>query len=102
MKFTISSTTSNLTYLARSWGYKEIFDSKSQRRGYIKLLGSHAFPRFHLFLNPQVGGQLEVDLHLDQLRPLHKKIARASESTGEVVEREADRIRLGGQPIKLI
>jgi len=51
------------------------------------------YPRFHLYLKTE-NGDLIFNLHLDQKRPIYKGApAHSGEHRGEVVEKEAERIR---------
>ena len=61
------------------------------------------YPRFHIYIEevkPRTDSQSEFgagvifDLHLDQKRPIYEGVtAHSGEYDGEVVEREAERIR---------
>lgn len=65
------------------------------RRGqsFVRKLSSAAYPQFHLYVQESENGW-ELNLHLDQKRPTyHPERAHAGEYEGEVVEREAERIR---------
>ena len=61
---------------------------------FIRPLGSPAsgYPRFHIYI--KVSRATVINLHLDQKKPIYKGTpAHAAEYEGEVVEKEAERIK---------
>lgn len=77
----------NLYSFLRRCGYIPFHDS------YIKLLSSGGYPRFHLYMQ-ETEKQHIFNLHLDQKRPSYgKETAHSGEYEGDVVEKEAERIK---------
>ncbi|MBI2624748.1 MAG: hypothetical protein HYW70_00165 [Candidatus Nealsonbacteria bacterium] len=63
------------------------------RESYVKRLGQGDYPRFHAYIK-QAGGKLIINLHLDQKKPIYKGVsAHSGEYVGELVEKEAERIK---------
>lgn len=83
--------------LVRKFGYHFYTDRNTGKRMYVKRMREQGrYPRFHMHLSPdERNGQKGalVDLHYDWRKPLHVKEAHSSESDGEVVEPEMERIR---------
>lgn len=93
MKFTLKGPFRNNIYtLSRKIGYH--FQGKDKEKGeFIFTRPPRGYPRFHLYLKVK-NGDLIFNLHLDQKRPIYKGApAHAGEYEGEVVEREAKRIK---------
>ena len=82
----------NIYSLMRKVGY--YFQGKDEEKSeliFIRL--PKGFPRFHLFVKAE-NENLIFNLHLDQKRPIYKGApAHAGEYHGEVVEKEAERIK---------
>lgn len=77
----------NLYSFLRKCGYAPFHDS------YVKLLLSGGYPRFHLYAQ-KTEEQYIFNLHLDQKRPSYgKETAHSGEYGGDVVEKEAERIK---------
>lgn len=79
----------NLYSLMRRCGYVSFYDS------YVKTLSGSGFdyPRFHLYIQ-ETEKYYMLNLHLDQKRPSYlEKKAHSGEYTGEVVEKETERIK---------
>lgn len=88
MKIFLSANQNHLEIIRRC-GYGLIRDGRRGQVSFVRRLGRDFYPRFHLYLEK---GQL--NLHLDQKRPSYQGVAAHSgEYQGEVVEREAARIR---------
>jgi len=97
MKFTIQGPfKENIYNLMRGIGYH--FVDRNETTGeinFVNPVGGDDFPRFHIFLkiNSQTQ-ELFFDLHLDQKRPSYKGVAAHNgEYDGEVVEKEAERVK---------
>lgn len=94
MKFIVKSQNVNIINLLREIGYH--FQGENEERGEIVLyhpLSSSDYPRFHLYLKKDEDN-LVFNLHLDQKRPVYKGApAHSAEYGGEIVEREAERIK---------
>lgn len=78
----------------RKINYIEHRDRYSPGTSYIRRAkpGGSFYPRYHAHVRLQ-GTQVEIDLHYDWRRPMHVKEARSSDSAGDVVEREVERIK---------
>jgi len=79
----------------RRMGYGfERKDGKSGEEVFSKRLGVYEYPKFHVYAHKE-GDNLIVNLHLDQKKPIYKGAsAHSGEYDGEVVEREAERIKI--------
>ncbi len=76
----------------RRVGYIPFRDPRSGERSYLRRLGTHFYPRFHLYLEDQ-GDQLRLNLHLDQKQPSYQGFHKHSgEYDGPTVEAEAERL----------
>ena len=88
--------------LIRRCGYGEIFDRRSGQTSYARRLSGGLYPRFHAYLEEKADG-FQINLHLDQKQPSYdKQTAHSGEYEGEVVEREAERIKLIIETNKII
>ena len=78
----------------RGVGYH--FVDKNETTGEINFVNpirGGDFPRFHIFLTVK-NNTLIFNLHLDQKKPIYKgTTAHSGEYDGEVVEKEAERIK---------
>lgn len=75
-------------------GYGKITDRRLGKTSYAKRIHRDFYPRFHVYIKNE-GEAIIFDLHLDQKRPIYAGVtAHSGEYDGEVVEREAERIRL--------
>jgi hypothetical protein len=82
-----NSLKGSLYNFLRQGGYMPFHNS------YIKILSRSGYPRFHLYVN-ETDNQYVLNLHLDQKKPSYgKETAHSGEYEGEVVEREAERIK---------
>lgn len=93
MRFTLKgSFKENAHGLTRKGGY--CFQGRSEGKEEFSLVRpARGYPRFHIYLKKE-GKNLIFNLHLDQKRPIYKGVtAHSGEYDGEVVEREADRIK---------
>jgi len=111
MKFTLEkSVKENIYILIRKIGYYplpvdeagassspfaavRIKDEKEEETNCVRPLDRSGYPRFHLYLKDS-GGNLIFNLHLDQKKPIYKGItAHSGEYDGEIIKKEAERIR---------
>lgn len=77
----------NLYSFLRKCCYIPFYDS------YIKLLSSGSYPRFHIHAQ-ETEKQYILNLHIDQKRPSYgKETAHSGEYEGNIVEKEAERIK---------
>jgi len=93
MKFIIKNNfRENIYTLARKIGYH--FQDKEKERQELNFVRPpHGYPRFHLYLKTK-GENLIFNLHLDQKKPIYKgSPAHAGEYDGELVQKEAERIK---------
>jgi len=98
MKILIANSAENPASALRRCGYH--FERQHPETGEIsaaRSFGAGGFPRFHAYAKTK-GGQtplcLEINLHLDQKRPVYRGAsAHGGEYDGEVVEQEAERIK---------
>jgi len=87
-------TAQNPYSLMRSCGYfYQGSDPKTGQLSFIRQLSTSDYPRFHAYVKSK-NGEIVINLHLDQKRPIYKGApAHAGEYTGAVVEKEAERIK---------
>ncbi|MBI3572855.1 MAG: hypothetical protein HY092_01505 [Candidatus Kerfeldbacteria bacterium] len=73
-------------------GYVEFRDPRSGEVSFVRRLGTHFYPRFHLYAEESTA-DLRLNLHLDQKQPSYQGFTKHSgEYDGSTVEREAARI----------
>ncbi|RLC35216.1 MAG: hypothetical protein DRZ76_00735 [Candidatus Nealsonbacteria bacterium] len=93
MRITLSAK--NIYSLMRRAGY--YFEKKEgEQMVFSRPLGSSGsgYPRFHIYVKEASHETLEANLHLDQKMPSYEgTAAHAAEYEGEVVEKEAKRIK---------
>jgi len=74
--------------LIKRCGYAEIRERQG-RVSYVRRLRGYRYPRFHVYIDKD-----EFRLHLDQKAPVYKGVpAHSGEYEGEVLEKEAERIK---------
>ncbi|MCL5017205.1 MAG: hypothetical protein M1155_00865 [Patescibacteria group bacterium] len=96
MKFQIKKINTSHKNLMRVCGYKEIFNPhKNNEVSYARSLeASRFYPRFHIYINDIPENGIEVSLHMDMKKPSYEgTTAHSGEYDGELVEREAQRIK---------
>lgn len=78
----------------RRCGYGRVVDRMAGGKiSYAKRLHGDLYPRFHVYILDE-GGNIAFNLHLDQRATRYEGVAAHSgEYDGEVVEREAERIK---------
>ena len=95
MKIIIQNIEENVASALRHCGYH--FERTVPQTGEISAaldLGEGGFPRFHCYAKMRNLTDLEINLHLDQKRPVYQGTsAHSGEYEGEVVEEEAKRIQ---------
>jgi len=73
----------------RRAGYHPVDGKKEGELVFVRTLGPSEYPRFHAYVSDGT-----INLHLDQKRPVYKGTpAHAAEYEGEIVEKEAQRIK---------
>ncbi len=96
MKFSIKKINTSQKNLMRVCGYKEIQNPhKDNEISYARSLeASRFYPRFHIYIKNAGGEETEISLHLDMKKPSYAGTsAHSGEYDGELVEREANRIK---------
>lgn len=102
MKIVIKNIRHNAISALRRCGYH--FERQHADTGEVSAalsLGTGGFPRFHAYArvvpstsHGQAGGDLQINLHLDQKRPAYKGTsAHAGEYEGKLIEEEGARIK---------
>lgn len=100
MRFKVENKTrENIENLMRISQYHLFGYGKTQSEmNFFRALGQDSFPRFHLFLrklSEKEPNVFEINLHLDQRKPVYKGATHShnADYEGEVVEKEAERIK---------
>lgn len=84
--------------LIRRAGYGEISNREGQI-SYVRIFGPGGYPRFHVYLDI-TEKDFTVNLHLDQKKPVYSgQTAHNGEYDGDVVEREAGRMKSIIEPL---
>jgi len=88
----------NIQNLMRKCGYRfERMDERTGEMAFSRAVegaSASGYPRFHIYLKKDVSRETLLNLHLDQKKPIYKgAIAHSGEYDGEIVEREAERIK---------
>jgi len=82
----------NIYNLIRSIGY-HFQDEDKEKKELTFTRPAKGYPRFHIYSKQEIEN-LIFNLHLDQKRPIYKGVtAHSGEYEGEVVEKEAERIK---------
>ncbi len=95
MKIIFQNINHDVLFLMRraSYGY-ERKDSQTGELSFSKRLGANRYPRFHVYVKKD-GDTMTVNLHLDQKQPSYEgATAHSGEYEGELVEQEAEMIKL--------
>ena len=73
----------------------ETGEEKAREMSFVRRLSASDYPRFHAYVsreNPEQ--EAIINLHLDQKKPIYKGTsAHSGEYDGELVEKEAERIK---------
>ncbi len=78
--------------LGRKIGYR-LLGSRDDEYNFVRSIGDDHYPRFHLYVK-DAGGFLIFNIHLDQKKPSYEgHTAHSGEYDGEIIEKEAERIR---------
>jgi len=84
---------SDAEHFIRRCGYGRVSDRRSGQTSYAKRLHRDLYPRFHVYIKEEKDGWI-LNLHLDQRAPIYAGVtAHSGEYEGEVVEKEAERIK---------
>ena len=85
----------NIKVFFNRLGYHELVNRRDGQVSYVRRLGRLDYPRFHVYLT-QSNAEFVVNLHLDEKKPSYEGFnAHSGEYDGELVAKEAERIRLG-------
>ncbi|MFA4831404.1 MAG: hypothetical protein WC618_04520 [Patescibacteria group bacterium] len=80
----------NPAMLLRRCGYGQI---ATRETSYARRFSRQEYPRFHVYIDKTFDG-FAINLHLDQKKPSYgKQTSHSGEYNGELVEREAQRIK---------
>lgn len=80
-------------HFMRRAGYGIITDRRRNVKSFVKRIHGDLYPRFHAYVEDR-GQNWQINLHLDQRATVYEGVtAHAGEYDGEVVEREAERIK---------
>ena len=84
----------NIGSMARKIGYSyRGKDEKTEEIELVRAIEGGGYPRFHIFIKTYEN-EIIFNLHLDQKKPSYKGTsAHSGEYDGEVVEKEAERIK---------
>ncbi len=83
----------NIYNLMRDCGYHphETGEEKTGELSFVRRLDTSDYPRFHAYVSRETN---KISLHLDQKKPIYKGTpAHSGEYEGEIVEKEAERIK---------
>ena len=92
----VLNSSENIYNLMRQSGYH--FERKDKEElVFSRIIGSSksGYPKFHAYVKiNKVSHQTIINLHLDQKKPIYKGVpAHSAEYEGEIVEKEAERIK---------
>ena len=95
MQIIVQNPKANVLNTLRQCGYSfERHHAQSAEASATRDLAVGGFPRFHCYAKYDENKSIVINLHLDQKRPSYSGArAHGGEYEGEVVQREADRIR---------
>ena len=92
MIITLEHQANHPDVVLRRAGYVPFHDPRSGDESYVRRLGTHFYPRFHLYVDKH-GGKLRLNLHLDQKQASYEGFRKHSgEYDGPTVEAEAERL----------
>ena len=94
MHFAVKKPDESILRLARKLGYMPT-GSTNDELVFVRPLLGREYPRFHLYIKEnKERNSLFFNLHLDQKKPSYKgSPAHSGEYKGELVEKEAERIK---------
>lgn len=97
MKFVVKNISGeNISNLMRRLGYHFWGEKRETKEmTFTRPIEGIPYPRFHVWLKEnKETGEIFLNLHLDQKKPIYKDIpAHSGEHEGGVVEKEAERIK---------
>ncbi|MBI2626268.1 MAG: hypothetical protein HYW69_01595 [Candidatus Nealsonbacteria bacterium] len=86
----------NIYNFIRNCGYHphETGEERAGESSFARRLSASDYPRFHIYLKNVSHETFEINLHLDQKKPSYEgATAHSGEYEGELVEKEAERIK---------
>lgn len=94
MKFIIKNPNETVVSLARKIGYRPM-GVTGDEYNIVRLLAGRDYPRFHIYVKKDHKDEIfYFNLHLDQKQPSYEgTAAHSGEYEGELVEKEAERIK---------
>ena len=88
-----AATVPNPLLVLRRAGYAAFRDPVTHEESFVLRLSADFYPRFHLYVDETVGGDVVFSLHLDQKKPSYGSgPAHGGEYSGSTIEREMQRI----------
>ena len=95
MEFKIEKPNETVISISRKIGYKPMGVSADNEYNLVKTLSGGNYPRFHIYVKKDIEtGVFYFNLHLDQKQPSYRgSSAHSGEYDGDLVEREAERIK---------
>ncbi|MBU3896246.1 hypothetical protein KKG36_02980 [Patescibacteria group bacterium] len=94
MEFSIKIKNETFATLSRKIGYKVMGINPGEEANMVRDLSGRRYPRFHIYIKRKDDDFL-ISLHIDQKFASYEGSNRHSgEYDGEVIEQEAERIRL--------
>lgn len=86
----------NIYNLMRQAGYHPVTTEheKEGESSFARRIGASDYPHFHIYLREVASGTAEINIHLDQKKPIYRgSVAHSGEYEGEIVEKEVERIK---------
>ena len=95
MKITLKSKESPYNLMRQCGYFPKGIDERTGQMNFARRVNGSDYPRFHVYARiNSVSGETELNLHLDQKKPVYKGVtAHSGEHKGPVVEKEAERIK---------
>ncbi len=94
LKINSNKVGGNIQRLMRRIGYLPLRDPKSGELAYVRHLGRGFYPRFHAHPLQDQNGNLIIDLHFENAKPMHLAGTTRVEKEGQVLEDEVKRIKI--------
>jgi hypothetical protein len=100
MKLIFENRKETALFLMRRIGYGFERKIETKEEAFSRRLGPNQFPKFHAYARKE-GDNLIINLHLDQKKPTYSgSTAHSGEYDSEIVEQEAERIKILMEKIK--
>jgi len=92
MNFIITKNSENSLTRLRRLGYAA-YRNRQGKESFVKRIAGGNFPRFHLYITKEDGGNLSCSLHIDQTAPVYGRgNAHRGDYESPVVSAEVSRI----------